>query len=303
MMRAVKSLATGAALTMMVAGCSQMPSWAGGHAQSASAKKAPQENTAMRAADGGYSMDGFGCKSQATKRLSMYDRPDTYPLSDQERQDAFGALYSECMREHNWQVASPARTAQPTYAANSAAQFANLSPAAGGNVATTANAGNTIVSSTSVPGATVVVIGGTKEANAAQLSSLSPSAGGNGTAPTVVMVQQPQVAYAAPAYYPSYGAAPAPSATMAAQLPVAVPINPSMPAAQNSVIPAYRSPVAPLTANSALPPLAPRPTVAAQATGARPAYQPLAAQQAAPAHAVASNNPAARQQLENIIDQ
>src|SRR5271155_188635 len=74
-----------------------------------------------------YASSGQDCNSRAQSRMSMYDRPDTYPISDQERHDAFLALYSACMHEHNWQVAGPVHAP-----ANDASQLAALSPAAGG---------------------------------------------------------------------------------------------------------------------------------------------------------------------------
>ena len=202
-------------LLLACSGCGQNP-FAPPDKQAA-AKPAPAATTTASA----FSLDGADCNSLATKRMALYDRPDTYPISDQQRKDAMLALYSACMREHNYQIAGPI----PTSAADNS-QLANLSPAAGGNMqprtnANIINAGNTTVSSTSVPGATVVVIGGNGQMTPQQLASIAPAAGGVNSAsaqPTVVMVQNPQNNVVAVPVTP-YRAAAAP-------LPVAVPLAP-----------------------------------------------------------------------------
>ena len=213
------SLMVTALAALALSACDQMPSLG----KQSSAKTASSGTITQAApavsAQSVYAMDGQNCNGLAQKRMALFDRPDTHPASEQERKDALLALYSSCMRDHNWQVAGPVHTApNVALASNSAASFAALSPAAGGNVVApagvTTNAANAVISSTSVPGATVVVIGGSKQANAAQLASLSPAAGGSasGQNATVVLVQQPQQplqqqAYAAPApasgYYPA----------------------------------------------------------------------------------------------------
>lgn len=176
----------------------------------------PQQSTVLSGGPS-YALDGADCNGRANSRMAMYDRPDTYPISDQERKDAFQALYSACMREHNWAVAGPVHVPANT----NYASLAGLSPAAGGNAPgkpTTITAGNTIVSSTSIPGATVLVIGGTGGTNAAQLSSLSPSSGGAFPQNATVVMLQPQ--QTSPYYgYTNYTPPSGP-------LPVAIPVAP-----------------------------------------------------------------------------
>jgi hypothetical protein len=308
------------------AGCGQMPQmpFLSQHgAASASQQQAPKQTTALSGGPS-YALDGQDCNARANSRMGMYDRPDTYPISDQERRDAFQALYSACMREHNWQVAGPVHA--PT---NDATQLAALSPAAGGYGArgNTVTAGNTIISSSSVPGATILVIGGNGGASASQLSSLSPSSGG--ALPqnaTVVMVQSGQQgAYGQPSYIQPSG-----------PLPVAIPVPPppmarashaqAAPTASAAQSPKMTmAPVAPKQQaayqptqppQAAMPPAAP-PAMASYAPVQPPApVRPLAAQPAtgtlgapsshssqgwtrAPAAQTAQNSD---QQLESILD-
>lgn len=243
-----------------------------------------------------YALDMQNCNGQASKRLTMFEKPDTFPVSEKEHQDAYQALYSECMREHNWQVAGPVHSA-PTVATNDAAQLAALSPAAGGNAAargTTVNAGNTTVSSSSVPGATVVVIGGNSSNKdiTAQLSSLSPSAGGSSTQgqnPTVVMIQSPQNP---PAVVPAYYA----YAQPAAPLPVAVPVPPiaHAPAA---------APQAQATSSPVAAPVAPSPSSLSSTTAsAQPSLASADAAVSGNAAPPSHTSNAATQQLEDVLE-
>jgi len=227
------------------AGCSQNPFTTHSTPQVAQ-QKTVQTN---------YASDGQDCNARAQSRMTMYDKPDTYPISDTERHDAYLALYSACMREHSWQVAGPVHAP-----ATDASKFANLSPAAGGSQhasSTTVNAGNMQVSTSSMPGATVVVIGGNKE-TPAQLSSLSPASGGSSPSQnsTVVFVQSPPAPSA-----PSPVAAYAPTTP----LPVAIPIPPK---------PATPTPYT-VTAPSLQPSLAGAETAT---TGTAPTTFPLATQ-------------------------
>jgi hypothetical protein len=306
------SLCLSLSVLALMSGCAQMQSMMPG-SKPAQAQTDQQPHQTLAANP--YASDNQACSSKAQSRMGMYDRPDTYPISDQERKDAYQALYASCMNEHNWQVAGPAHgsatyanTGSTTYA-NNAVPYANLSPAAGGNnVAqyatlspsaggnypgsfSSVNAGNTVVSSSNVPGATVVVIGGNSN-NAAQLSSLSPSAGGNGSSnPTVIMVQSPQApAYNQAAYAPAQ-AAPYGSGgntyyrqvAPQGQLPVAMPVPPltkvyapvngQSQTVATAAAPAAYAPAVPV---AAAPSYAPQPSLAsanAQATGRVPISQ------------------------------
>jgi hypothetical protein len=244
MKRTSRLYITGLLILLCCTACAQMQSMMP-HGSTAQAQ--PPHPTTTVAANS-YGSDNQMCSGIAQKRLSLYDRPDTYPISDKERGDAYKALYSECMSEHNWQVAgnaAPYAALSPSAGSNNpvhgvplpgsvvadggAASYAALSPAAGGNnpVAgiAAASSGNTVISSSSVPGATILVIGGNKD-TLAQLSSLSPSSGRTQGNATVVLVQSPQNAPYAPnsAYYPPV---PYAHATAPANLPVAIPVPPS----------------------------------------------------------------------------
>jgi hypothetical protein len=190
------------------------------HPQSAQ-RQSPQQNGAQPVV---YASDDHACGARAQSRMGMYDRPDTFPISDQERHDAYLALYSSCMRERNWQVAGPARAP-----GSDVAQLANLAPAAGGGKppANSITAGNSVISTSSVPGATVIVIGGGKD-QASQLAALNPSSGGAYPPNATVLLVQPQAATPM---------MPARAPTMpAAALPVAVPLP--APATAKAVMPA-----------------------------------------------------------------
>jgi hypothetical protein len=238
-------------LLLACTACGQMPFTS--H-DSAAAKPAPKQNVV--ASGPSYQYDGQDCNSRAQNRMAMYDRPDTYPISNQQRSDAYQALYSACMREHNWQVAGPMHSP-----ANDASQFAAMSPAAGGTRsagATTVTAGNTVISTSSVPGATILVIGDNKGINPSQLSSLSPSAGGGSAQnATVVMLQSPnqQMAYAQPVY----------AQQPTAPLPVAIPVPPP-PVAKGHVA-ATKTPI---VAQAPTPTMAPAVKVAAPTKAAPP---------------------------------
>ena len=52
----------------------------------------------------GYVSDRDDCRSRAESRLSLYNQPDTYPISSKEKNNALLALFDECMREDGWNV-------------------------------------------------------------------------------------------------------------------------------------------------------------------------------------------------------
>lgn len=125
------------------------------------------------------------CKAQASSRLSLFDRPSTYPISAAEKSNAYSALYSECMKTYEVQATGPKPNFDLAQATN-AAGLANLSPAAGGNSAAKSAA-------TTLPNGVVVI-------DMAQFANLSPAAGGgvagvangvSGNGSTVVVVQAP----------------------------------------------------------------------------------------------------------------
>lgn len=144
------------------------------------------------------------CQAQATNRLALFDKPSTYPISADEKRNAYSALYNECMKTYDVQAASP----KPNFdlaQANNAAVLANLSPAAGGNAPAKSSV-------TTLPNGVVVI-------DTAQFANLSPAAGGrvagvtngmSGNGSTVVVVQ------AAPSTSISYP----PPPTQAAAIPV-----------------------------------------------------------------------------------
>jgi hypothetical protein len=120
------------------------------------------------------------CQTHAKSRLSLFDRPDTYPISETEKQNAYQALYHECMRKYDVQIAG----AKPGFevAANTPAELAQLSPAAGMKKGFTA-----------YPSGVTVI-------DAAQFATLSPASGGtipgitsatSGSGSTVVVIQAP----------------------------------------------------------------------------------------------------------------
>jgi hypothetical protein len=286
MKRMLSSTAAGLLVLLACTACGQMPQF-GSHPASAQRQTPPQN----AAGNSGYSNQTYAsntadCSARANQRLAMFDRPSPYPVSDQERHDAYQALYTECVNGNTGEVAAASHN---NVAANSAtaAEFANLSPAAGGNYAprgSVVNAGNTTVSTSSVPGATVVVIGGAGKDTAAQLSSLSPSSGGYMPPQnaTVVLVQSPNQPAAPGNYYasatPAYYAPGAP-------LPVAVPVPPIA----QGYMPAARPQTAPQAAVQSPAPRQP------SLAGADDAATGNASQ------SVASQS-AASQQLENILE-
>ncbi len=77
--------------------------------------------------------NGDACQTRANSRLALFDKPDTYPISADEKRNAYLALYNECMKEYEVQVASPKPNFE--YAQANDAGLASLSPAAGGNMA------------------------------------------------------------------------------------------------------------------------------------------------------------------------
>jgi len=218
-MRYISAIAA-CALALLCTGCDQMAPvsslWSSPHASAKQAPQQPQQNIFTARGE---------CNTLAQRRMAMYDRPDTFPMSDKERYDAYLALYTECERDKNGQTALvPTHGVPVNETSASASQLSALSPAAGGNNiphsdnTSTVNVGNTTVSSSSIPGATVVVIGGSKE-TAAQLSGLSPSSGGYSSNSTVVLMQPQNAATAMPGAYYTPGQPSAP-------LPVAVPVPP-----------------------------------------------------------------------------
>ncbi len=241
------------------------------------------------------------CLQQADKKLGLFDRPDTYPISDEERKNARMALFSECMNGPNSQVAGTAPTTQaPQQIASK--DLGALSPAAGGNkppqippTGAVQNA-NTPANIYSTPGGTVIVLQ-SQNAQAANpntkdvsgLAALSPSSGGNKPpqtdnlnasypGATVVVVQGAAAATPQPAYRPA--------------LPVAIPV--------------------PAPASAAAAP-ANAPAAAAKTAAVRPASAPASAPMAVASAAPAKTNAArpappqtndpATQELERILAQ
>lgn len=128
------------------------------------------------------------CKTHADKRFSLFDRPDAYPVSVEERRNAKQALFTECMKQYDVQVASPKPGFQVSPAGS---ELAGLSPAAGGD-----KNGQPKGGVISYPNGTIVI-------DTAHLGSLTPAAGGKvGTATsggsTVVVVQAASAGMAAP---------------------------------------------------------------------------------------------------------
>jgi hypothetical protein len=157
-------------------------------------KPAPQVQ-AVKPLSGEYAVSG-DCRAQAENRLALIDKPSTYPLSEQEKNNALIALYSECSHEH--------QTIAMDSGAQDAARFAALAPAAGGNMRSPYYASTAGVTAT--PG--VMVIRGN---DASQFAALSPASGGlpaeayaavppgayanafggNAASPSVVVVESP----------------------------------------------------------------------------------------------------------------
>jgi hypothetical protein len=187
---------------------------------------AKQETVEKKSAAVQYAGSNGDCRAQAESKLKLFDRPDTYPISDQERNNARTALFSECMKAHEPQVAGTPKSDTQQANAQDAAALATLSPAAGEKPPAPANAAVTYPS-----GSTVIMVQGS------EVSSLNPAAGGNpqqsgATGPyppgaTVVVVQAPAVA--APPARPA-ASLPAPLAR-----PVAVPAQ--NPAASSKTLP------------------------------------------------------------------
>ncbi len=191
-----------------------------------------KENPEQQARELAASREG-GCQSQAKERLALFDRPDTYPVSAEEKNNAFQALYTQCLKSYEVTTNTP----KPNFevAAAAGADLAHLSPAAGGNAkpadkgAVTYSNGMMIIDTSKLTGLSPAA-GGTPAAGTA-VSSTGP--GGS----TVVVVQAPPSATAIA--YP-----PAPAG------PAAIPMAPTQPAAQ---------PVAPPVQQAA----APKPTMQA----------------------------------------
>lgn len=184
------------------------------------------------------------CQSQAKERLSLFDRPDTYPVSAEEKNNAYQALYTQCLKSYEVTANTPKPNFEVAAASTAGTDLANLSPAAGGN-AKPANNG------------AVTYANGMMIIDTARLTGLSPAAGGTpaaGTAvsstggpngSTVVVVQAP----------PSATAIAYPPMPVAPTGPAAIPMAPVQQAAQ---------PVAPATA--------PKPTMKAD-TEKKPAVK------------------------------
>jgi hypothetical protein len=224
------------------------------------------------------------CAAQADSKLKLFDRPDTYPISAEERNNARDALYSECVNGKNSQIANNGAYKSDTQTPQSMASLANLSPAAGGNATTGAGR----VSTTSYPGQTVVTIQGNDPAS---LANLSPSAGGNATqgniagaypGATVVVVQSPTAAAPAPR--------PAPVMPTALARPVPVAAQ-----AQKSVTVANTNPN-PLAVHTTYENTAPEAAPAQQLYAQPPAYKTVPT-------ATVNAPDAATQQLERILSQ
>lgn len=186
----------------------------------------PDQNAKTPPTQDSASASGVACQSRANSRLALFDRPSTYPISAEEKRNAYLALYNECMREYEPKIA----TAKPnfTYApGGSAAELAAMSPAAGGAANPAAPKGGIIA-----------YANGTTVIDTAQLANLSPAAGGkvagvpgvttstaNGA--TVVVVQSGAVAPMLPPAAP-------PPPTRPAAVPVASGPVPTAPTAQTA---------------------------------------------------------------------
>src|SRR5262249_51928328 len=122
------------------------------------------------------------CLMQTDKRLGAFDKPDTYPMSDDEKKNARVSLYAQCMQSKGINVGTP----KPVeVASENPKDLAALSPAAGAPAS----------------GGTVILMGDGKPQTVPTGAS------------TVVVVQSPQ-----PTIIPTYGygaqpyaAAPAPA--------------------------------------------------------------------------------------------
>lgn len=176
-------------------------------------KKADPEQQAKELAS---SREG-GCQSQAKERLSLFDRPDTYPVSAEEKNNAYQALYTQCLKSYEVTANTPKPNFEVAAASTAGADLANLSPAAGGN-AKPANNG------------AVTYSNGMMIIDTARLTGLSPAAGNpvgtavSSTGPngsTVVVVQAP----------PSATAIAYPPAPLAPTGPAAIPMAPVQQAA------------------------------------------------------------------------
>lgn len=163
----------------------------------ACAPVAPNQNAKTPPVQAAATTNGEQCQARAKSRLSLFDRPDTYPINDNEKRNAYLALYNECMRAYEVQVASPKPGFE--YVADNNAGLASLSPAAGGNTS----------SSTPTRGGIITYANGTTVIDPAQLANLAPAAGGksvsgvNGSTVVVVQGAAPAVAYPAPPTRPS----------------------------------------------------------------------------------------------------
>lgn len=163
--------------------------------------------------------EGGACKDKAEQRLKLFDKPDTYPISENEKRNAYLALYNECMKEYEPKVA----TAKPNFEyapGGVASELAGLSPAAGGNNANAQPKGGIIT----YPNGTMVI-------DTSQLANLSPAAGGGkvpanvsttGNGSTVVVVQASPSSASAVAY---------PVPTQPSAVPVGEPLTPAAEAA------------------------------------------------------------------------
>lgn len=149
------------------------------------------------------------CETQAKSRLALFDRPDTYPVSDEEKRNAYQALFSQCMKSFEKTIASP----KPDFdmaAANAPADLANLSPAAGGSSPRAADKPGAVTYSNGL-----MIIDTTQLGKAGTQGKAGTAITGGAAGSTVVVVQAPpstSISYppapAAPAAIPVAGAAP-----------------------------------------------------------------------------------------------
>lgn len=157
------------------------------------------------------------CQSQAKDRLTLFDRPDTYPVSEEEKRNAYQALYTQCLKSFEVTAATPKPNFELAAAASANADLANLSPAAGG-APKPADKG------------AVTYSNGMMIIDTSKLAGLSPAAGGTATAGTAVSSTGPNgstvVVVQAPPSATAIAYPPAPTG------PAAIPMAPVQPMAQ-----------------------------------------------------------------------
>jgi len=62
----------------------------------------------------GYVSDRDECRSHSENNVGVYSQPESYPLSDKERNSALLQLFCECMKDKEWKVAGCPKPATTT---------------------------------------------------------------------------------------------------------------------------------------------------------------------------------------------